>query len=317
MGKGVGFAFVVALSCVANSGCRSRVVEEITPPTPSNLKSVKKNGPGGSGGWTDGKTVFVGINRSSDVGKTWTQGATEISPSSLFLAMWGRAANDVFVAHGATTGVVAFHSRDGNSWSPVRGPSNTTFGYVSGFPDGTTVLLGTRLVGDGSIAIKRPNESEFSDSGTTVLGHPYALCTMGDAIYVVSNASKRGNVVKIGMPLVGTPKRVLEVERELYGIWCGNNQIVAVGGRGLAVRSTDNGQSWVEEQAPSTRDLFSIWGPSGDALWAVGDGGAIVKRTRAGWVAESSPTSQQLQAVWGASSSDVWAAGQSTVLHLE
>jgi hypothetical protein len=292
-------------------------MEEVSAPTPSSLRWVRKSGPGGAGGWTDGKTVFVGINRSIDVGKTWTRGSTDVRPSSALLAMWGRGVADLFVAHGAPTGVVAFHSRDGNEWSPILGPTGATFVHVSGFADGTALLLGSRLVGGGIIAVKRPNDPEFQDSGTTVLGHPYALCTTADAIFVVSNVSKRGFVMKIGASLLGAPERAFDADRELYGIWCGDNQIVAVGGRGLTVRSPDRGQTWNDEQSPTTADLFSIWGDSADALWAVGDGGAIVRRTRAGWTTESSPTSEQLQAVWGSSSSDVWAVAQSTILHLE
>jgi hypothetical protein len=54
-----------------------------------------------------------------------------------------------------------------------------------------------------------------------------------------------------------------------------------------------------------------VWG-SDSEIWAVGDGGTILRRTSNGWIRETSDTHspQDLDAIGGSSSRDVWAVGQ-------
>jgi hypothetical protein len=75
---------------------------------------------------------------------------------------------------------------------------------------------------------------------------------------------------------------------------------------------------WCAEPSPVTSLLHAAWAVSADDVFAVGDGGTILRRNSDGWTAMSSGTSCKLRGVWGASSSDVWATGLGgTILHFD
>ena len=51
-------------------------------------------------------------------------------------------------------------------------------------------------------------------------------------------------------------------------------------------------------------------------VFAVGDGGTILRRQNNAWTKMTSGTTSNLRGVWGASGSDMWAVGEAgTVLH--
>jgi hypothetical protein len=57
-------------------------------------------------------------------------------------------------------------------------------------------------------------------------------------------------------------------------------------------------------------------GGSGEDLWAVGDGGALLRREARGWTRVTSPTQQALHALWVNGPGDAWALGAAgTALH--
>jgi hypothetical protein len=70
--------------------------------------------------------------------------------------------------------------------------------------------------------------------------------------------------------------------------------------------------------APTTM-LHGVWAIDENDVFAVGDGGAILRRLNGNeWFAMVSGTTSNLRAVWGSSSSDVWAGGVSgTLLHFD
>jgi hypothetical protein len=69
----------------------------------------------------------------------------------------------------------------------------------------------------------------------------------------------------------------------------------------------------VTTAAPLLHGIFAI--SAGD-VFAVGDGGTILRRINGGWTVMSSGTTADLRGVWGSSSSDVWASGVAgTILH--
>ncbi|HEU4727302.1 MAG TPA: hypothetical protein VFT22_05425 [Kofleriaceae bacterium] len=78
--------------------------------------------------------------------------------------------------------------------------------------------------------------------------------------------------------------------------------------------------TWCAESAPiaSTINLRGVWAISAEDVFAVGDGGTILRRTGGAWTEMASGTTSKLLAVWGSSGSDVWAVGVSgTVLHFD
>jgi hypothetical protein len=74
--------------------------------------------------------------------------------------------------------------------------------------------------------------------------------------------------------------------------------------------------TWCIESAPIAPTMLSaVHAINADDVFAVGDGGAILRRQNGSWSAMASGTTQNLRGVWGSSSSDVWAVGQAgTVL---
>jgi hypothetical protein len=64
------------------------------------------------------------------------------------------------------------------------------------------------------------------------------------------------------------------------------------------------------------RSIWSIWGPNGDKIIAVGDAGRIMtydKATQKVTIVPA-PTGRNLYAVWGTSLDDVWIAGEGQLL---
>ena len=75
--------------------------------------------------------------------------------------------------------------------------------------------------------------------------------------------------------------------------------------------------SCANETAPGSGALLSVWGSSASNIFAVGDGGRIVRYNGSAWSAMSSPTSRTLARVSGSGANDVWAVGDSVVLHFD
>lgn len=74
--------------------------------------------------------------------------------------------------------------------------------------------------------------------------------------------------------------------------------------------------TWCQETSPTNARLHAVWAASADDVFAVGDGGTILRRVSGTWTQMTSPTTSNLHGVWGLSSSDVWADGSAgTVVH--
>jgi hypothetical protein len=67
--------------------------------------------------------------------------------------------------------------------------------------------------------------------------------------------------------------------------------------------------TWCQETSPTTARLHGVWAASASDVFAVGDGGVILRRVSGTWTTMTSPTTNNLRGVWGLSSSDVWACG--------
>lgn len=90
--------------------------------------------------------------------------------------------------------------------------------------------------------------------------------------------------------------------------------------RTVRVRAGCSGDGVCIAQSPSRANLLGIWGAAADAVWAVGEGGSILRWNGSAWVIEVSATTQALRGVWGTGRDDVWAAGDPqatspTILH--
>lgn len=77
------------------------------------------------------------------------------------------------------------------------------------------------------------------------------------------------------------------------------------------------GWCW-ENPRPQGNTLRAVWGAAPDAVFAVGDGGTILRHDGKAWSPMSSPTTRALYAVWGASETEVFAVGETgTILRYD
>src|ERR1041384_804996 len=69
--------------------------------------------------------------------------------------------------------------------------------------------------------------------------------------------------------------------------------------------------AWCVEPTPLTTApaLAAVWAVSASDVFAVGEGGVILRRSPTAWTQMTSGTTRKLNGVWAASSSDVWAVG--------
>lgn len=84
------------------------------------------------------------------------------------------------------------------------------------------------------------------------------------------------------------------------------------------VISTCPAGSWCVETPPAsvTVLLHAIDAADANDVFAVGDGGTIIRRQNGAWTKMTSNTTMNLRGIWVQSSTDAWAAGQDgTVLH--
>jgi hypothetical protein len=71
---------------------------------------------------------------------------------------------------------------------------------------------------------------------------------------------------------------------------------------------------WVPSVQGPLFELRGIWGTDPDNLWAVGERGTILRRSRGSWSPVSSPSSGALMAIWGAAADQLWAVGSDGIL---
>lgn len=70
--------------------------------------------------------------------------------------------------------------------------------------------------------------------------------------------------------------------RSLMDVTRAGDTLVAVGERGLIMRSTDNGATWQQSESPVSVTLTAVDFPTDSAGWAVGHAGTILHSTDAG-----------------------------------
>jgi hypothetical protein len=76
--------------------------------------------------------------------------------------------------------------------------------------------------------------------------------------------------------------------------------------------------TWCTETAPVTTLLRAVWAANTNAVYAVGDGGVILRRRDNTWTQMDSGTTNTLRGLWGTSASNVWVVGEGgTVLRFD
>ena len=114
--------------------------------------------------------------------------------------------------------------------------------------------------------------------------------------------------------LVSDSLRPIASRDNYNGVWGAGANVWAVGDNSI-LHCTSSTQC-VNEPAGSGV-LLGVWGASATNVFAVGDGGRIVRYNGSTWSAMSSPTSRALARISGSSATDVWALGDSVLLHYD
>ncbi|MBX7208567.1 MAG: PKD domain-containing protein [Verrucomicrobiaceae bacterium] len=84
-----------------------------------------------------------------------------------------------------------------------------------------------------------------------------------------------------------------------------------LGGTATAGVDYDNGAAFSTPSSGIATTLRDVWGLNTSNIWAVGDGGVILKWNGSAWTAQSSGTTANLLRVWGSDANNVWAVGAS------
>jgi len=75
------------------------------------------------------------------------------------------------------------------------------------------------------------------------------------------------------------------------------------------------GGSWAAMTSGTPATLRGVWARTSSDVWAVGSGGTILRFNGTAWSAVTGVTTTNLEAVWGSGASDVWIVGSSIALH--
>jgi photosystem II stability/assembly factor-like uncharacterized protein len=89
-----------------------------------------------------------------------------------------------------------------------------------------------------------------------------------------------------------------------------------VGNEGVVLHTTDNGETWEQQDSGVTGTLYSICFVDADEGWAVGDGGTVVHTADGGatWELQNSGITERLRGSFFANSSEGWAVGEGGVV---
>lgn len=99
----------------------------------------------------------------------------------------------------------------------------------------------------------------------------------------------------------------------LHGVYAASASDVFAVGNGGVIVRRVGG-AWTKMTSNTTGNLKSVWGTSSSDVWAVGQAGVVVHYNGSTW-SPVSVTSTDIDAVWCSSASDVWMAGTSSVWH--
>jgi hypothetical protein len=99
----------------------------------------------------------------------------------------------------------------------------------------------------------------------------------------------------------------------LHGVFAVSANDVFAVGDGGTILRRQNGNAWVQMTSGTTANLRGVWASSSTDVWAGGIGGVVLHFDGTSWSLVAGATSD-VDAVWGSGPSDVWFCGSSVVL---
>ena len=99
----------------------------------------------------------------------------------------------------------------------------------------------------------------------------------------------------------------------LHGVWAIDENDVFAVGDGGAILRRVNGTAWFAMVSGTTANLRSVWGSSSSDVWAGGVSGTLLHYDGTSWSHVSAPISN-VDSIWGSDPTNVWFVGSTTVL---
>ncbi len=229
-----------------------------------------------------------------DAGRSLPEGwrtTLEDAPQGLLLSVWGRAADDVYIAGGHDDRAAIAHW-DGAALTWLDNPGARRAWWVFGFDDPPS----TYVVGEDGMGLRRQGDGPWMEwrtgvSGATLFG---VWGTSPDDLWVVG-----GDVVE-GPPVLrhwdgaawndaALPDFGDKVPKALFKVWgTASDRVFAAGDRGVMLRY--DGAGWQRMPAPDVDAVLTVHGgPAG--VWAVGGraSGRVLRLEGDAWIEEEPP----------------------------
>jgi hypothetical protein len=255
----------------------------------------------------------AGVNRAfyRFDGTTWREVGRSAFATGLVTRPWADPRGGAFVASAANnavrvdqvtaTGVAPVSFRPSFRDVTMPSPSNA-------FVVGANALL-ARLVGSNWIVDAPP-------AGTTANVILQGVWADGasNAWAVGSNSSimrwdgTRWNVVS-------DARRPVATADNYNAVWGGGGSVWAVGD--ATILRCRTATTCTNDAPPAGGALYGVWGTSATNVFAVGNGGRILRFDGTNWTSMQSRTGARLTRVWGSAPNDVWATGDTTVIHFD
>ncbi len=215
-------------------------------------------------------------------GARWTR--VDVGGTQTLTGVWASGPGDVWVALDSvgSHGVLRY---DGKTWSLKAFPSSASSpGRVWGSGPGdvwtTQDFLGNKLMhwtgaGWREVPVEVGSSPDCGDLWGTGPGELWALCELTGATRVVHRSASGWSVLP-----AETQDGFLEGDG-WEALWASSSgKVWTVGRMGMVFHF--DGSTWHEERGEDLSgglDLRDVWGASETDLWAVGEGGVVMRRT--------------------------------------
>lgn len=100
----------------------------------------------------------------------------------------------------------------------------------------------------------------------------------------------------------------------LHAVWALDENDVFAVGDGGAIIRRVNGNDWFQMASGTTTKLLSVWGSSASDVWVGSASSVLLHYDGTSWSQVTAPISN-VDSIWGLSPTDAWFVGSSTVMH--
>ena len=306
------------------TACHGWCTEPLPFPVSANL-----NGVAGTGA---SNVLVVGDSGTAALfdGTAW-QKLTPPSGSLALRAVAGRAGGSVLSVAGDSGTILQLGNQ---GWTSISNSSTTNMNLRAlAIGDGNTP--NTLVVGDGGTALVLPA------AGPPLVNHTLMSRTLANLYAIAQNPNATKDDLLIGGAVV-LGQGVAEswdgnntfnaqmttgganIAGNIYALLCGTSTFYGAGDMGAIVSRTSGGgagggaNKWVNVTSPVNTTLRAMWATADNNIYAVGDGGTIIRYDGVSWakVAITPPPTATLRAIWGSSATNIYVVGDSgLVLH--